>query len=266
MFRGRFKYICLLVATAVFSACSSTPSPQAQFHTLDSEAKEALILNYPELSAEQRASLLGAGEDAPQVLAGWVSEDEALKKTIGPRLKMSPEQRHDHDLVRIELRGDDSKLRAYALYRDSREADVSADVKWEFNPPLGSLSPDGAIQWRCAASDVVVSASFFGEWQAERTFSPARKVTRLEIQISGATQFIDSLQTTNLVAIAHCEDGTSSEVTCQSQWNVRSPNIEISGCGHLRFLSSANPEALETLEASYGGITAQRKVSSYKAR
>lgn len=233
----------LIVLTAGAMACS-TPSFKDRFPHLDPSDREAFVARYPELTEHERERLESGGY--PKKLAG----EEAAGKSdriAALEIHASPDSAVYRDELRIQLQ-------ASLKYEDGRSADATRDVIWTVEPRLARIEEHTLVPG-CSASDLEVSADFFGQRAGQRTFRIRRPIQGLELRRDEAFSGFSRDAIARFLLQAHCRDGSSSEVSCHTTWRSRSPTVEITGCGYVRVL---DPEALRRapaveLEAEYGG-------------
>lgn len=244
-------WVLVSLAAASLSTGCSSGDPLGRYREMDGESKVVFLNLYPELTPSQRNSLLTGSSYLDPLRELKLNPDVFFKD----RARRSPVRL---EVVPQDLTDSGVELRAWLHYRDGRKVDVTRESTWVVFPKLVSLQGGSPVKasWGCMSSDAVVNASFFGELEGKTTLRPRKRVRELIVTLDESSQSVESVGSrTRLKAVAHCEDGTSQDVSCQADWKLlpdpdfNSPR-EIGGCGLYHQLDvraeRAQTEALRT--------------------
>jgi hypothetical protein len=247
----------LLALTACITGRPRAPAPLPG----DADFKRAFLANYPELTPEQRAQMLEEPGQWRALLTSWnLLAHFCAQPTPRQRMEfVGTTDNHTFRDLRIVIAdtAPEPALKAVLVYRDGRETDVTRDVKWNVEPKLGHVeTSEGGVPrlaTACMASDLQVSADFYGQRTGTLWIPVHKELTQLEIRGMESTE-------NGVRLIAWCADGESSDVSCQADWTIQSEAYEIHGCGELRRKSPFDPNAKDTeptnavIRAAYGEL------------
>jgi hypothetical protein len=117
------------------------------------------------------------------------------------------------------------------------------------------------LHYGCLASDLTVVATFLDEREGSRTLRIRKPLRGLELILNKSLASPRPEEYLKFDVIAHCEDGSSTDVSCQSDWRSSSKGGSIHGCGHYRITSKKIlAEDPVEVSASYGGQSVTRKI------
>lgn len=253
------KHLRILPLALFFvMSCATTPNPPDSQLPGDAEFKRAFLAYYPELTPEQRDQLMSAPDAWKASLAEW----GILKRFYSQpnpnepvEFSGSSDNYTFRDLrIVVADSAPEPALKAVAVFRDGREFDVTRDVRWIVFPKLGHIEiTEGGVPRLvsgCMASHLEVSADFYGERQGTLLLPIKKNIERLEIRGMESTENAVKL-------VAWCRDGETTDVSCQADWDIQSPDYEIHGCGQLRRKHVA-PDDTEpknaVIRAAYGSL------------
>ena len=110
-------------------------------------------------------------------------------------------------------------------------------------------------------SDVTVVGSFLGELEVSQVYAVRKAIRSIKVGIDESSQGLEVSEFVKLKAIARCEDGSETDVTCQVTWQSDPEATRISGCGYLHLLTPRPfHEGATRVTASYGGVTRQERI------
>lgn len=252
-----------------FAACStlfhsSEPEYVERYRELDGIQKKAFIAYYPRLQPHERARLIEELENRvpPEIAYLHIQENARAAKGLEPIPNASPVPIPTHHLsgLTIETTGPTGsrslELRAVARYSDGESAEVTADVVWTVEPALASIRGN-TLRYDCVHSDVEVNARFFDDAEAKRVIPLLKDLRSIELERGDPADAKDHSEFVKLRLVAHCADGTTSDVTCQADWKISTAGLEMRGCGTIHRLGPAS-QAL--VSVSYGGLEATRAI------
>jgi hypothetical protein len=247
--------IGLALLTAV-AACSTAPKRSHSLLPGDMEFKRAFLAYYPDLSAEQRDQLIGSPDTWRMNLTQWgiLNRFYSQPNPREPLEYSGDTDNHTLRDLRIELADTSSEpeLKATLVYRDGRSVDATRDVKWTVYPKLGwveiSEHSTPRLVSGCIDTELEISADFYGERQGTLLLPVKKPIVRLEIQGVESTENAVKL-------VAWCENGETTDVSCQADWEIQSAEYEVHGCGQLRRLHAIPAESEPVnavIRAAYG--------------
>jgi hypothetical protein len=268
------KFGITFLAANLFSACSSTPSITDRYISIDSDRKIAFLAYYPDLTPVQRDELLDPYSDSPRnLIKNWnVTPSRTFDDVVtDPR---------SHTITNLEIKPVDSQIvvksghamtfKAIAHYADQREADVTSDAVWKATPDQVDIKK-GKIQFGCLHSEGDVSANFLNEQQGSVPVEYELPIHNLELRISDSYLAANHDFGYQLTVIAHCEDGSTADVSCQATYKSESDFAEVTGCGNLtigspdkdrhKFNESSTSADPLRVSAQYGGTSVSRELS-----
>ena len=267
---GLFLSIVLQLS---FSGCASTPSMTDRYVSVDSDRKIAFLAYYPDLTPEQRDELLSPDSDPPRALIkAW----NAHPSRDFDDMVSDPQT---HTIKRLEIKPIDAQIvvksghslsfKAIAHYADQREADVTEDAVWKATPEQVEVKK-GKTKFGCLHSEGDVSANFINEQQGSVPVEYELPIHQLELRISDAYLAANHDFSYRLTVIAHCEDGSTADVSCQATYKPESDFAQISGCGNLtigspdkernRFNEHSTSADPLRVSAQYGGASVTREL------
>lgn len=231
MFANRTLSAVLVLSLGFFSC--SKPTLRETFQASDAQRKALLLAVYSDLTPDQRKELLSHPGDPISLLQEWGVGSTGLwsdPKSFAPRTLVVETQ-----AVTPVKTGRTLPLQAFLLHRDGKtRTDVTADVQWTAQPKLAWISGPGRLDYECLAQDVEVNADLLGERAAHIVIPFRKKITALSVEVAESSQVIEKSDYLQLKVLAYCEDGTQSEVTCQSSWKLPKGLGRVSACGSLQ--------------------------------
>jgi hypothetical protein len=262
-----------ILLACFLSACASTPSMTDRYVSVDSDRKIAFLAYYPDLTPDQRDELLSPDSDSPRdLIKSW---------------KIHPSRDFDdmvsdprtHTISRLEIKPIDAQIvvksghslsfKAIAHYADQREVDVTENAVWKATPDQVEVKK-GQTKFGCLHSEGDVSANFLNEQQGSVPVEYELPIHRLELRVSDAYLAANHDFSYRLTVIAHCEDGSSADVSCQATYKPESDFAQISGCGNLtigspdkernRFNEHSSSADPLRVSAQYGGAFVTREL------
>jgi hypothetical protein len=251
--RGRREIVSLLTLGLALSSCSQAPTLTDRYRDLDSDRKIIYLAYYPLLTSEQRETLLDPESESPKELierwkikANYSFED------------LFRDPRH-HMIRSLEItEAPPGEFHATAHYADDRDVDVTDDVTWKTTPPQVSMKGN-ILHSSCLSDTAVVSATFLDEQQGSIRVPIHKVLDHLELRIDDAYLASDNGYNFKLELIAHCQDGSRADVSCQSDWSASSLAGDISGCGNFSISNRERfvQDALK-VTAQYGEMAVTR--------
>ena len=262
-----------LAASFSFAGCSHTPPITDRYISMDSDRKIAFLAYYPDLTPEQRDEFLSFDADPPRdMIKDWkITPSRNFDDVVGdPRT---------HTITSLEIKPVDSQIvvkaghamtfKAIAHYADQREVDVTSDAVWRATPDQVDMKK-GKTQFGCLHSEGDVSANFLNEQQGSVPVVYELPIHNLELRISDSYLAANHDFGYRLTVIAHCEDGSTADVSCQATYKSDSDFAEITGCGNLTIGSpdkdrnkfnehSTSADPLR-ISAQYGGVGVSREL------
>jgi len=223
----------LLVMT--FTGCAGA-SLSERYQDQDLETRTLFLTYYPDLNTQQRKTLLSHQQEPEKLIAEWGIRKSPLhgkpKNQVVGALKIRP--RSELEITR----GTRLDLTAILEFKDGREVDVTEDVSWHVLPSVARMQKN-SLRFECASSDVTVTASFYGEREGSETYRIRKPFKNIEVGIAEISQGIDRSDYVRMKVLAHCQDGTVADVTCQSELSIAPEIGKTAGCGQLQILSPA---------------------------
>ncbi|MGZ3687725.1 MAG: hypothetical protein ACXWPM_00395 [Bdellovibrionota bacterium] len=253
--------LTLILTFASLGSCSSAPTPLDLYRSMEAGAKSIFIAYYPQMDAGQRRMLLNVEDPrlARRQVENWNLQPRGLDRSPASRTLTSLEILTDQNSPLTDARP--IPLRAVLHYQDGRSLDVSNDVRWHALPELGAIDRNHVFRTDCAFSDVQVSANFYDEREGTRTFQIRRPLKNLELRVNEESLTPDGSEYVSLRLIAHCQDGSSSDVSCQASWSMARDFGQIGPCGNTHFqVSKGRYGDLTPVQASYGGLNVTKTV------
>ncbi len=235
-----------------FAACASAPSGHHDYTKLPHDTKVAFLAIYPLLTAGQRENALQGGMSAEEIAEAGDMDLSSLilnYRTLTPRTL-------EIDASDLKPKEADSFTpRAILIYRDGRKVDATHHTRWDIHPKLANVH-QGIVETECTHSDVSLTGTFLGELVATHTLKYRKPLARLEVRVASRAEGASSTtDTVELEVIAHCEDGTSSNISCQADWKTASPG-RIRRCGVYE--PEKNPPQSIDVTVTYGNLTVNR--------
>lgn len=251
------------------SGCSTPISRTERFQILDLDHKNIFLAYYPYLSRDQRNELLATEEKPSELIERWSKELKDPDHILGSFEEMTTNPIHRRvskldiktDATEIVTEGHRIVARAYATYQSGKVTDITSDTEWSVEPHLAKLNGN-EIDFDCVHSDLTLTAHFLGERDASQAISIQKPLKSLEIRVKEASLGADRSLSFQLSAFAQCQDGSISDVSCQTTWRAVSELGRIQGCGNL-VVNAKEKRALDslTVRAQYGGFVAQKTLN-----
>jgi hypothetical protein len=230
-----------LAAILPILSCSSTPTLRERFSFLDGDDKQKYLALYPDMTPAERSDFL----THPALTE---HETETLKKYRSVQSSA---------LLESLAVSADPKLKAILHYRDGRSVDVTSDTEWDVHPKLARVKGDH-LEIFCAHSNFILTGNFLNEVQGSTEIEMRKPLRALSVSLDESTRSFQKTELLKLQAEVSCQDGTSSDVSCQARWFCDSKAVEISGCGDLRVVGNAPAEI--RVSAEYGGQRASKQI------
>jgi hypothetical protein len=247
-------------------ACSTSAPLMDRFQNLDYDAKSVFLAYYPYLTADQRNDLLDPGKNPRELIEGWAGQFNDPKKQVGSFDEMmnNPANRK---ITSIEIKTDSPDvidkgtqipLHAFAHYVNGTTVEVTPDTAWRVEPKLGEIE-DSTLNFECVQSEISLIANFLGEKESTKVIEIRKPLDSLEMKVPESYTGIDTGYNFQLILLAHCQDGTVSDVSCQASWKSVSSGGKISGCGN--FVVSSKEKLVQdalNVTASYGNLSIRK--------
>jgi hypothetical protein len=225
-FKNKFRLPAFFSCALLIQACSSTPSLVERYREVDSDRKIAYLAYYPVLTPEQRDEVLSSETDSPRALI------ESWKVDTSRSYEDFVKDPRHHTIKTLEIVDTLNHFQAIAHYADGRKVDVTQDAVWKATPTQLEMKGN-ILQYSCVNAEAVVSADFIGESGGSLHFDINKPLDYLELRVSDSYLAADQGFNYKLDAIAHCKDGTHSDVSCQADWKSSGSIGEVSGCGNF---------------------------------
>ncbi len=237
------------------AGCASEPLALSEVYRERDMAWRRMFLSYyPELTPERRLEVAAATAPASDFLTAWKVESrfygEASSRISSVDVGWeAPDPLESGMAVRP---------RAILRYADGRSADATPDVLWSASPDLASFE-EGEVRFECVWSDIVVSADFLGIRSGSRLLRIRKPLRRLDVGLWDPSAVVDNHGLLRLRATAHCEDGSSTDVSCQATWRNLAPAQEdrpVGRCGTVDagVVSRGKNDTLR-VRVTYGTLT-----------
>ena len=256
----------LMIAGAMIVALSACAhEPQRKFYDLDGPEKAIFLAYYPLLTPDQRKELLVTLQPL-ELLKEWNLAQIYFRNSESDHAEFAARP-ENYTIARINVELDRSapyrtgkglSLRAVALYLDGRQVDITQDAHWKVLPDVAYM--DGhVLHFDCVASDVEVSAQFMEQYAGSRRVEIRKEIQSLDIQVAGRSVAVGPQEFIHMEAIARCSDGSTSNVTCQTEWKTKE-RARFGGCGVLQLypVKRATDNEPISITGSYGGVSATR--------
>jgi hypothetical protein len=262
-------FLFLLVFFAV-AACSTPKTVTERFQSLDYDAKSVYLTYYPYLTSDQRGDLLSIEDGNPRALIeSWSGELNDPRHEVGSFDEMmgNPARRK---IAALEIKvdspdrissGTEIPVHAFAIYSGGRiAAEVTQDTAWRVDRNLGRIE-DGKLRFECVDSDLSIGASFVGEQEATKVLEIRKPLSSLQLKVAETYTGADTGYNFKLILLAHCQDGTVSDVSCQADWSSESLGGKVQGCGNV-LIRSKEKLADDGLfvTARYGTLSIRQKL------
>jgi len=149
-------------------------------------------------------------------------------------------------------------VHSFAHYANESTAEVTPDTTWRVEPKLGQVE-EGNLIFQCVHSEVSLIANFLGEKESTQIIDIEKPLDSLELKVSESYVGVDTGYGFQLILLAHCKDGSVSDVSCQASWKSVSSGGKVSGCGN--FIISSKEKLVQdalNVTAHYGDLTIQK--------
>ncbi|MEO5970590.1 MAG: hypothetical protein ABIQ95_11735 [Bdellovibrionia bacterium] len=236
-----------MACLAAMNGCATPISVAENYNFLDRDAKVLFLDAYPDLTSEKKLEYL----ERPETLRPTDSHNSqsraplSLRKPVSLQIDWLPSQE--------VTTGNVIELRAYVNYSDGNKIDATPDVTWKATPPIVSLDTNKLL-YECVDSDISVSASFLDEVHATQTFKFRKSLNSIAVRVAELSSIIDNSAFIKLNSNAICQDGTVTEVSCQTIWKVDPQWGSFQGCGHLVPSPKSWKEGSAEVSVSYGTL------------
>ena len=265
----RFHRFIFQAVLIILLGCACADAPlMERYEQLSSDGKHVFLAYYPVLTQDQRDELL-ASRGSRSLGENWRIEDKELRARVDPFPSfMGNPSSYTLTALNVEIPrkepirdGGPLEIHAILKYADGRTSEVTRDVEWRVVPPeLGNINKN-KLRYDCLASDITVVATFLDEREGSRTLRIRKPLRGLELRLDKALASPKPSEFLKFDVIAHCEDGSSTDVSCQSDWSSPSKAGSIHGCGHFQITSNKIlAEDPVEISASYGGQSVTRKI------
>jgi hypothetical protein len=266
---GSLLLLALCIAAPVASGCASAATHRAEqaeaFGSLSALSRRAVLHSLPDLTDAQRKELLeGVAEYRPprDLLAefgletrffGEGGSEDPLPTTQGPeRLEVQ---------VQGELSSSEIPLSAVLIYPGGKKVDVTGFSSWSVLPGIAEIRLNKLVPG-CASVDVGVSATFLGVMEGRANLALRKKVRTLELTLAPSSQTGPEGNTLLLEAVAHCQDGTQTAITCLAEWSAHSEDGEMAGCGRFKVSApKSRKEGSAQFTVKYGEHQESRRIA-----
>ncbi|MCM2322197.1 MAG: hypothetical protein NDJ90_02940 [Oligoflexia bacterium] len=227
-------------------ACSSVPLRKS-YEDLTLEGRMTFLARFPDMNDAQRREFLARQPRPNELPPEQAYTIVALELSTSAPLPVSS--------------GQELPVRATVRYAGGKSADATHYVDWRTEGAPVTLE-HGTLRYGCLASDVLVAADFFSEREGRKIIEFRKPLRRLEVLYQDPTSKIERSEYYRLAVIAHCEDGTASDVSCQANWESSSPYLKVGNCGQLRVAPGREtPADFEAhIVVTYGGLRAGKRV------
>lgn len=241
----RLKSAAKLFSLLLLVGCSTTEPEVVRFQNLDYDAKTVFLAYYPYLNADQKEALLAGNANPEELIQSWAGQFNDPHHEVGSFEEMMNNARNRR-IVSLEIETDASEpitsgnqitARAFAVYSNEKKVEVTPDVDWRVEPAAAKVEKN-VVEFGCLSGEMTISANFLQEKEGSRTIIVKKPIQSIEIALSEATLGEDKSFNYQLALLAHCKDGTQSDVSCQAQWRAVNSSGEeiddygnISGCG-----------------------------------
>lgn len=207
----------------------------------------AILANYPEMTPAERSRL----EDGGSVPKDWKMPENLEQRARLRELEVTPSLKNPiREGMQVSFKGT-------LHYADGRTADVTQDLTWH-TPPALSPMLENQLAFGCLHEDQMVTGEFLGERQAQVRLEFRKPLRSLDIRVSESAESIEKSDFQRLRITAVCEDGTTSDVSCQASWTILSKGFESLGCGYLKMSRKTGGRRPITIRASYGDREIER--------
>lgn len=256
--RRRKQQLLAVTWLAAAVSCSTPPTNWERYEAMDGDAKATFLAYYPVLDHAQRRQVLMSMESPELLIKSWgipLRKDILKPRALNlGRLSMTP------TLTAPVTEGTYLNFQSFLNYRDGQRFEMGEDVHWQVTPPVATLE-GSVLRYGCLHSDVGITANLFNEAETSQRIEFRKPLADLEIRLREESQGVDATDYLRLRVIAHCKDGTTTEVNCQANWSVSPDEGESLGCGNIRVTSKlALKDHQITVTATYGPIKRTQKV------
>jgi hypothetical protein len=249
-----FMEIAFLSILLALTGCSSVNSRLQKYRELDTDAKALYLDIFPTLDSGQKMNFL----DGPGNLQDLKYKKIVSGESKGP-LRKPLALRIEPVLTESINQGHFLEFKAYVDYPTEKNLNVTSDVIWSY-VPLNVKMEENRLQVDCFHSDVSVSASFFDEVETTQTIHFTKPLKNIAVHLAEASSIMDSKDVIKLNSNAICQDNSTSEISCRTQWQVNPDSGTFLGCGQFIPTAKSWHEGSVTITLSYGGLTVTRRV------
>ena len=231
------------------SGCATSISVTDKYRALEGDAKILFLDVYPDLTPEEKAQSLENPEHLRSLRLSHYSKSSVLpqfRKPLSLKIKPFPSA--------AITEGTFIDLRAYVNYSDGKHIDVTPDTTWSAMPSIVKLNAN-QLQYECLSSDISIYASFLDEVNVTQILSFKKPIKNITVQVAESSSIIDDSAFIKLNSNAICQDGTMTEVSCQSIWTADPQWGTFQGCGHLHPSAKSWKEGSAIVSFSYGALT-----------
>lgn len=244
--------LCIALVLGVSSCSTFGSKKNRNLWELDLEQRAFFIAYYPSLTPPQRRELISRIEDAKELIEKWELPEGLERDAKNTTLTQLEITRSGSGPLN---RGDRTWFKATLHYANGKTVDVTQDVRWSATPEMVKIKGN-RLDYGCIHSDAVVSADFYYQKQGSLLLPFNKKVVSLRLERSEAAPAADVSDHMPLKVIANCDDGTSTDVSCQATWETNPRFGSFGMCGNLALATRSHDlDEKVPVSVTYGDIT-----------
>ncbi len=231
------------------ASCSNAPLRES-FQELPNDSQRDLYIRYyPILDHDQRRALIHHSWDK--------APDETKAIVFPPNVDLDK-----HRISNLEIKTtpnkvitEDSSIEFTGTlgYTSGLKSDATEDITWSAAPDSVQLK-ENKLTFKCLSSDIHLTGDFMGYKKAVLPIQIRKPLKSLTLTVGDQAMSVEDDVHIKMILVAHCKDGTSTDVSCLASWKSLDRIGEMKGCGMFHVnAKKVLPGHKITFRAEYGG-------------